>query len=146
MTENNTLEEKKIKLDWWKGKGVEPYGRKYSKEDISKFLQKESGEASIAGRIMGIRRHGKAAFCDVSDNSGKIQAYFKKDLLGDEQWENFKNFDVGDIIGLHGELFKTHTGQLTLLAKSFVLLSKNLMPLPEKWHGLKDVKIRSRRS
>ncbi len=145
MTENNILEEKKAKITWWQEKGIEPYGRKYSKEDISKILQKESGEVSIAGRIMGIRKHGKAAFSDISDSSGKIQVYFKKDLIGEEQWEYFKNIDIGDIIGIRGDLFKTHTGQMTILIKSFILLSKTLMPLPEKWHGLKDVEIRYRK-
>ncbi|MCM8760051.1 MAG: OB-fold nucleic acid binding domain-containing protein, partial [Candidatus Omnitrophica bacterium] len=145
MSEDLLKKEKKAKLDWWKSQGIEPYGRRYTREAISSLNAERKGEVSIAGRIMTIRRHGKAAFCDVIDQSGKIQVYFKKDVLGEVLFERFKNIDVGDIIGLRGELFITHTGQLTLLVKDFTLLSKIIGTLPEKWHGLKDVEIRYRK-
>ncbi len=145
MSENIISQEQKRKIDWWKEKGIEPYGRKFLKQDIYQILENQTGEVSIAGRIMGIRKHGKAAFCDISDASGKIQAYLKKDIIGEPLWENFKNLDIGDIVGIQGELFKTHTEQLTILIKNFILLSKNLRSLPEKWHGLKDIEIRYRK-
>jgi len=145
MSEDSLKSEKKEKLKWWKSQGIEPYGRKFVKEPIASLVPEKKGTISIAGRIMTIRRHGKAAFCDIMDHSGRIQVYFKKDILGDVLFERFKNLDVGDIIGLKGELFVTHTGQLTLLVKDFVLLSKILGTLPEKWHGLRDVEVRYRR-
>ena len=145
MSEDVLKNDKKNKIEWWKSQGIEPYGRKFTREPVASLTPDRKGIVSIAGRIMTIRRHGKAAFCDVMDQSGKIQVYFKKDILGEILFERFKNLDVGDIAGLKGELFVTHTGQLTLLVKDFVLLSKIIRTLPEKWHGLKDVEIRYRK-
>lgn len=145
MSEDMLKQEKKAKLDWWKSQGIEPYGRKFEREPIALLTAERKSMVSIAGRIMSIRRHGKAAFCDVMDQSGKLQVYFKKDILGDVLFERYKNLDVGDIVGLKGELFVTHTGQLTLLVKDFTILSKILGTLPEKWHGLKDVEVRYRK-
>ncbi|HOK80790.1 MAG TPA: lysine--tRNA ligase [bacterium] len=145
MSEDALRKEKMAKIEWWKSQGIEPYGRKFSREPIVSLTAERKEQISIAGRIMTIRRHGKAAFCDVMDQSGKIQVYFKKDILGDVLFEKFRNLDVGDIIGIKGELFTTHTGQLTVLVRDFVLLSKIIGTLPEKWHGLKDVEIRYRK-
>ncbi|MCM8825283.1 MAG: lysine--tRNA ligase [Candidatus Omnitrophica bacterium] len=145
MSEDALKNEKRKKIEWWKSQGIEPYGRRFVKEPIINLTPDRKGIVSIAGRIMTIRRHGKAAFCDVMDQSGKIQVYFKQDVLGEVLFERFKCLDVGDIVGLKGELFITHTGQLTLLVKDLVLLSKIIGTLPEKWHGLKDVEIRYRK-
>ena len=145
MGEDNLLEEKKSRLEWWKARGIEPYGRKYPKTEISAIAARREGEVQTAGRLMNLRKHGKAAFGDIADRTGKIQIYFKKDAVGEDQWTDFCYLDVGDIIGVKGELFTTHTGQLTVLVKEFKLLSKILRTLPEKWHGLKDVEIRYRR-
>ena len=98
----------------------------------------------LAGRIVAIRRFGKAAFIHFQDDTGKLQAYFKQDKLGKEQYENFKLLDIGDIIGVEGKLFRTKTGELTILVERFELLVKAFRPLPEKYHGLKDVELRYR--
>ncbi|MCM8819045.1 MAG: lysine--tRNA ligase, partial [Candidatus Omnitrophica bacterium] len=87
---------------------------------------------------------GKASFVDIVDATGKIQIYFKKDIIGEKKYEIFKKIDIGDIIGIRGEIFKTKTGQKTIFVKEFVILSKSLRPLPEKWHGLRDIEIRFR--
>ncbi|MCM8805015.1 MAG: lysine--tRNA ligase, partial [Candidatus Omnitrophica bacterium] len=97
------------------------------------------------GRIMAIRKHGNASFADLVDWTGKIQLYFKKDIIGEENYNIFKQIDIGDIIGVEGELFKTKTGEKTIFVKNFKFLSKSLRPLPEKWHGLKDIEIRFRK-
>ncbi len=122
--------------------GIEPYGRKFLKTNISDV--KEEGVVKVAGRIMALRKHGNASFADIVDSSGKIQIYFKKDVIGEKNYEIFKKIDIGDIIGVEGDIFKTKTGEKTILVKSFTILSKSLRPLPEKWHGLKDIEIRFR--
>ena len=99
---------------------------------------------SIAGRIMAMRKFGKAAFCHLADSSGRIQVYIKKDSLGDEVFSAFKKWDIGDIVGIKGKLFKTKTGELSVMAEKLVMISKSLRPLPEKFHGLTDVETRYR--
>ncbi len=111
-----------------------------TKED----LESRAARAIIAGRIMAIRDFGKASFIQVQDRSGRLQAYVRKDLLGEEGFRVFKFCDVGDIVGLGGRLFRTRTNELTVEADALRLLSKGLHPLPEKWHGLKDVEARYR--
>ena len=98
----------------------------------------------VAGRLMAVRRFGKAAFAHLQDRTGRLQVYFKKDLLGEKAYGLFKALDVGDIVGLEGRLFKTRTGELTLEALSLTLLTKSIRPLPEKWHGLSDTETRYR--
>ncbi len=107
-------------------------------------LEKEEKTHSIAGRIMAIRNFGKASFINIKDGTGKIQAYIKKDKLGTEKFEIFRLMDIGDFIGIKGPLFRTRTGELTIMAEDIVLLCKSLRPLPEKWHGLTDVEARYR--
>ena len=132
--------------------GIDPYGvpfpEKHSIQDIrshpEKFLDQDV-LLRIAGRIMAIRRHGKAIFADVQDRLGRIQIYVKKDTIGDDSFGIFKSLDVGDVIGLEGKLFKTHSGELTIVVENFSLLSKCLHPLPEKWHGLREVEVRYRK-
>ena len=99
---------------------------------------------TLAGRIMALRKFGKAAFVHLQDRTGRLQAYFRKDILGDEPFEMFKALDVGDIVGVAGRLFRTKTGELTLEAATLVLLTKSIRPLPEKWHGLADTETRYR--
>ena len=104
----------------------------------------EEDVVSIAGRIMSKRDMGKASFLDLHDSKGKIQIYVKKDNIPEEEYLDFKKFDIGDIVGLKGHVFKTHKGEISLRAMSITLLSKSLLPLPEKFHGLKDTDLRYR--
>ncbi len=111
---------------------------------VDNFETMEGSMVSIAGRLMSKRGMGKASFCDVRDRDSKIQIYVKVDEIGAEIYEDFKKFDIGDIVGVKGEVFRTHKGEISLKATDVVLLSKSLQPLPEKWHGLKDVDLRYR--
>ncbi|MGC8977410.1 MAG: lysine--tRNA ligase [Candidatus Ratteibacteria bacterium] len=122
--------------------GLEVYGRRFPKINISEI--KEGDYVKTAGRIMAIRKHGSASFADLVDWTGKIQIYFKKDIIGEENYNIFRKIDIGDIVGVEGDVFKTKTGEKTILVKNFALLSKSLRPLPEKWHGLKEIEIRFR--
>ncbi|MBU2436796.1 MAG: lysine--tRNA ligase [Candidatus Omnitrophica bacterium] len=120
--------------------------RKYPKPlCISEILQefKETKEVKLAGRLISKREHGKSGFAHISDYSGKLQVYAQLDRLG-AGYQLFKELDVGDIVGVGGELFKTRTGEPTVFLNELKLLSKALRPLPEKWHGLKNVEIRYR--
>jgi len=143
MSENQMREMRIKKLEELKEKGIDVYGRRFFKTYISEI--KDEGNFKIAGRIIAIRGHGNASFADIVDSSGKIQVYFRKDIVGAENYEIFKKLDIGDIVGIEGEVFRTKTGEKTILVKSFTLLSKSLRPLPEKWHGLRDVEIRFRK-
>ena len=142
-------EHKLQKLNKLKAKAIEPYPRHYPQPvPISSCIEnwQEGQKVRVAGRIMALREHGKSIFFDLKDFSSKIQIYIKKDIIGENEFEIFKEcIDIGDILGLEGETFKTRTGEPTVLAKKFVLLSKSILPLPEKWHGLKDVEIRHRK-
>lgn len=111
---------------------------------INNFESMEGKIVSIGGRIMSKRGMGKASFCDIHDRDSKLQIYVKVDIVGAETYEDFKKFDIGDIIGVTGEVFKTHKGEISLKAQKITLLSKSLHPLPEKWHGLKDIDLRYR--
>ncbi len=116
----------------------------YAKDINENFDEYEGKTVSIAGRILSKRGMGKAGFIDVQDHSGRIQSYVRKDHLGDEEYEWFKKYDIGDIIGIRGEVFRTQKGQISVKADEIRLLSKSLLPLPEKWHGLKDTDLRYR--
>ena len=148
MEEKNEIIEQRYKnLEKLIELGVDPFGQKFSNREIVQDVKNDFSEgrkSKVAGRIMAKREHGKSAFLDVKDQSGKIQVYIKKDIIGDELFEVFKNLDIGDIVGVEGQLFKTRTGEDTIQADTFVVLSKSLLPLPEKWHGLKDVETRYR--
>lgn len=108
------------------------------------FESYENRDVSIAGRIMSRRDMGKANFIDIADGSGRIQVYIRIDDIGEEAFEEYRKWDIGDIIGLKGFVFRTRRGEISIHAKSLVLLSKSLLPLPEKWHGLKDQDLRYR--
>ncbi len=153
--ENELIQQRKRKLLELKELGVDPYGgvfetthsaseifEKYGEVDGEK-LEKEPVEVKVAGRIVAWRSFGKAAFSHIQDSTGKIQLYFRKDILG-ERFKIVKKFDIGDIIGVKGKLFRTKTNELTILVEDFQFLTKSLRPLPEKWHGLKDIELRYR--
>ncbi|MFC1645595.1 lysine--tRNA ligase [Candidatus Omnitrophota bacterium] len=141
------IKQRIAKLKLFQEKGIELYPPKFLRTHSMQELTdnfKEELRVSIAGRIMAKRVHGKACFCDLKDQSGKVQLYIKSDIVGKDSFSLFQELDIGDIIGIDGALFKTHTGQITVKVEKFTLLSKSLRPLPEKWHGLKDIQIRYR--
>ncbi|QSZ27209.1 lysine--tRNA ligase [Aceticella autotrophica] len=147
---NELLQIRRNKLNELRELGVEPYGidrfeRTNNTFDIKKMYEQFEGKVvTIAGRIMSKRGHGKASFADLQDREGRIQLYFKLDIVGNKNYEIFKLLDIGDIIGVTGEVFKSKTGEITLRVQDFKLLSKSLQILPEKWHGLKDPDLRYR--
>jgi lysyl-tRNA synthetase, class II len=156
MEEINELIAQRIKkLEDLREAGIEPFGGSFFADDHAGALHDKFGTASkeslesdpvacsLAGRIVAMRDFGKAAFAHIQDTTGKIQVYLKKDMLG-ENYILLKKIDIGDIVGLKGNLFRTRTNELTVEVNSFVLLSKSLRPLPEKWHGLKDIETRYR--
>ncbi|ACA58699.1 lysine--tRNA ligase [Candidatus Desulforudis audaxviator] len=143
------LRVRREKLLQLQAQGVPPYGGRYERTHLAAvvvddYARLEGRELSLAGRLMAKRGHGKAAFGDLQDGSGKVQAYFRLNDLGPEKYELFKTLDIGDFIGIRGTVFKTRTGEVTVAVSDFVLLAKSLRPLPEKWHGLKDVELRYR--
>ncbi len=153
VDENILIQARHEKLQAFIDKGVAPFGHRYEVTHHAADIRAEfgaienendAGEVKIAGRLMAIRGHGKASFATLADRSGSIQIYFKLDVLGEEKYSQFKLLDIGDIIGLRGQVFKTKRGELTVRVEDFDLLSKSLRPLPEKFHGLKDVEIRYR--
>jgi lysyl-tRNA synthetase class 2 len=156
MEEINELIEQRIKkLEELRRSGIEPFGGAFYAEDHASELQAKFGDVaketleadpvscSLAGRIVSMRDFGKAAFAHLQDYTGKMQVYFKKDKLGDK-YLLIKKLDIGDIVGLKGKLFRTRTNELTVEAEDVFLLTKSLRPLPEKWHGLKDIETRYR--
>ena len=145
------LEQTRIeKLNKLREKGVDPYGACYNnatplKEVVDGYSEEDEGKkVKCAGRIMTMRRQGKASFLHIKDWSGKLQVYVKMNTVGEEKYEIFRLLDLGDIIGVEGGLVKTRTGEITVFADDITVLSKALLPPPEKWHGLKDVEIRYR--
>ena len=145
---NEFVQQRIDKLNALKEIGVEAYGRRFAKsQDIEALVKdaKEGTKVETAGRITALREHGKSAFLDLKDATGKIQVYVKANTIGPDVFSNiFKRLDIGDILGARGELFKTRTGEITINAQEITVLAKGLRPLPEKWHGLKDVEIRYR--
>ena len=137
--------------------GLDPFGQKFvrthlSQEIITEFsdleneeLEAKNIEVSIAGRIMTKRGKGKAGFAHIKDVSGQIQIYVRKDAIGDDAYELFKIADLGDIVGVKGIIFKTKVGELSIKVNEFTFLTKSLRPLPEKYHGLKDIEERYRK-
>ena len=116
----------------------------YSMDIKDNFEEMDGKVVKIAGRIMSKRLQGKAGFIDIQDQEGRIQCYVRKDRIGEEEYDLFKTYDIGDIIGLEGEVFKTKKEEISVKANNVVLLSKSLQVLPEKYHGLKDQDIRYR--
>ncbi|MBR2481020.1 MAG: lysine--tRNA ligase [Clostridia bacterium] len=138
------------KLEDLRAQGNDPYEQvKYevtatAKDIFASYSDYEGKEVSLAGRIMSKRVMGKASFIHVQDGTDRIQAYVRIDALGEEAYASFKKLDIGDIIGLVGEVFTTHKGEISIKATKYTLLSKSLLPLPEKYHGLKDQDTRYR--
>ncbi|RPI97983.1 MAG: lysine--tRNA ligase [Spirochaetales bacterium] len=147
VEESELITQRKAKLEYMRKAGVYPYGGKFEASATIKALKDDFAEGkqvAVAGRIMAARLHGKSLFYDIKDSTGKIQAYAKEDSIGADKFELLKNLDIGDFIGVRGDTFKTRTGEPTVVMKEFEVLSKSLRPLPEKWHGLKDVETRYR--
>lgn len=129
--------------------GLLPFGHKFNwthhAQDIAdQFEELNEKEVKLAGRVMAIRGHGKTCFMDMRDISGRIQLYVRKDVLGEEAYKIIKMMDIGDIVGVTGTVFRTHMGEVSIKVTGLEVLSKSLRPLPEKWHGLKDVEMRYR--
>jgi len=136
------------KLNLLRSRGIEPYGGRFSDSARIEELLKEFKEGrsyTVAGRLVAKRKMGKSIFCDLRDSTEKIQLYLKSEIVGAEKFELFgAAIDIGDIVGVKGKLFRTKTNEPTVNVEDFVVLSKSLRPLPEKWHGLKDIEIRYR--
>ena len=147
---NALMKVRKEKLDKLKEEGNNPFEvTKFNRTHTSKQIRDnydelENNDVTIAGRLMAKRIMGKASFCHVQDSEGKIQSYVSINDLGEESYKKFKEFDIGDIIGITGFVFKTRTGEISIHAKEVTLLTKSLRPLPEKFHGLKDNDLRYR--
>ena len=116
----------------------------YAQQIAEQFDQLEEKSVAVAGRIMSKRSMGKASFFDIADASGKIQIYIKLNVIGEETYEQFKKWDIGDIVGVNGEVFRTKHGEISIRATKAILLSKSLLPLPEKFHGLTNTDLRYR--
>ena len=147
VEESELIKQRRTKLENITKRGIYAYGGRYETTSTVKALKDDFSEgkfASVAGRIMAARTHGKSSFYDVKDSTGKIQAYFKEDIVGAEKFAILNDLDIGDFIGVKGDTFKTRTGEPTIIVKEFTILAKSLRPLPEKWHGLKDVETRYR--
>src|SRR4030067_1181503 len=155
--ENELVEQRKQKIKELRSIGINPFLNDFKPShdaggvlsSYSNFSDEEiknlSDEFSLAGRIIALRDFGKCSFFHIMDRTGKIQGYIRRDVIGDEKLNFFKKFiDIGDFIGIRGDLFKTKTGEITINVKDFKLITKSLYPLPEKWHGLKDVETRYR--
>lgn len=153
---NDQLQVRRDKLAVLKEKGVDPFGKRFErtsnaqeilqtyKEETKESLDEKGISVTIAGRIMTKRGKGKAGFAHIQDLTGQIQIYVRKDAVGDEKYEFFNSADLGDIVGVVGYVFKTKVGELSVKAQDFIMLTKALRPLPEKFHGLKDVEQRYR--
>lgn len=154
LTENEINEQMQVRIDKMhkiEEHGWKPFGYRFlythRAADIAaqfdELFEKET-EVKMAGRIMAIRGHGKTCFMDMQDKTGRIQVYVRKDVIGEENYALIKLMDIGDTVGITGTAFRTHMGELSIKANSVEMLSKSLRPLPEKWHGLKDVETRYR--
>jgi lysyl-tRNA synthetase class 2 len=152
-THDETAGQRLTKLSRLRSRNIDPYPnrcrRTHTTQEAADLFQQQEGtdatpEVSVAGRIVALRDMGKASFLDVRDGSGKLQAYCRRNILGDEGYEVLHDLDIGDHVGVSGRLFRTRTGEITVEASDLVVLSKSLQPLPEKWHGLTDVEKRYR--
>ena len=154
LTENEINEQMQVRIDKMhkiEEHGWKPFGYRFlythrAADIAAQFdeLSEKETEVKMAGRIMAIRGHGKTCFMDMQDKTGRIQVYVRKDVIGEENYALIKLMDIGDTVGITGTAFRTHMGELSIKANSVEMLSKSLRPLPEKWHGLKDVETRYR--
>lgn len=146
---NELMQARRDKLEQLIQEGIDPYGGRFvrthtAKEILDNFEEIEGKSVVLAGRIIAKRGHGKAGFANLQDLSGVIQIYGRLDDLGDEKYKLFQKLDIGDVVGVEGTVFKTRKGEVTIALKDISMLSKSLRPLPEKWHGLKDIDLRYR--
>jgi lysyl-tRNA synthetase, class II len=144
---NSLIEQRKAKLAALREKGIDPFQNKFTPTEACDAARKnytEGREVALAGRITAHRDMGKSMFIDIRDQSGRIQAYAQKNVLGDEQFHIFQHLDLGDFIGVKGTLFTTKTGETSVKLTSFVILAKALRPPPAKYYGLEDTEIRYR--
>ena len=151
---NELIRQRHLKLEALRARGIDPFGGRYPVTHWARPLAerldnatedelKMAGTVCLAGRVVALRHHGKTCFAHLMDRTGRIQLYARADQLGDD-YAPFTELDLGDFIGVTGEVFRTRTGELTVAVKAFTFLAKSLRPLPEKWHGLKDVETRYR--
>ena len=144
---NSLIAQRKEKLAALRAKGVNPFANKFAPTDTCAGARAgyvEGREVALAGRITAHRDMGKSQFLDLKDQSGRIQIYAQKQVLGDDQFGIFRHLDLGDFIGVRGTMFTTKTGEISVRLTSFVILAKALRPPPAKWHGLEDTEIRYR--
>lgn len=151
---NKLISERKQKLEELRKMGVDVYPRNFSTTHVISQVREKYGTlkaeekteetVSLAGRIMSLRGMGKASFAHIKDGTGKLQIYVREDVLGEGNYQIFRKFDIGDLIGVRGKVFSTKTGELSIQVEKLTLLAKSLRPLPEKWHGLKDIETRYR--
>ncbi|WP_379971477.1 lysine--tRNA ligase [Ectobacillus sp. sgz5001026] len=153
---NDQLQVRREKLQNLFDSGIDPFGKRFERTHSSKqlvelydeFSEEDLHEkdipVSIAGRIMTKRGKGKVGFAHIQDLNGQMQIYVRKDVIGEEAYELFRTADLGDLVGIHGTVFRTKTGELSVKVTGFTLLAKSLRPLPDKYHGLKDIEQRYR--
>ncbi len=146
---NELLRVRYQKMAELKSLGIDPFGEKYntshySNDIINEFDDLDGRQVSVAGRLVSKRIHGKAIFANREDQGGQIEIYFRQDGLGEEIYRQLDLIDIGDYLGVEGNVFRTRRGEVTIEVQSYRLLAKALRPLPEKWHGLKDVELRYR--
>ena len=154
LTDTEINEQMQVRIDKMhkiEEHGWKPFGHRFlfthrAADIAAQFdeLSAKETEVTMAGRVMAIRGHGKTCFMDMQDKTGRIQVYVRKDVIGEENYALIKLMDIGDTVGITGTAFRTHMGELSIKATSVEMLSKSLRPLPEKWHGLKDVETRYR--
>ncbi|MCT0016543.1 lysine--tRNA ligase [Lactococcus lactis subsp. lactis] len=154
---NDQMKVRREKMEELREKGISPFGQKFTRTtdsgelhknfdtDSKEVLEAKGLTAVIAGRMMTKRGKGKVGFANIQDREGQIQIYVRKDTVGEENYEIFKKADLGDILGVEGDVMKTDTGEVTVKATHLTHLSKALRPLPEKWHGLTDIETRYRK-
>lgn len=144
---NSLIEQRKAKLKSLEAKGIFPFKNKFTPTETCKQARDnyaEGREVAVAGRITAHRDMGKSMFIDVRDQSGRLQVYAQKNVIGEEQFDVFTHLDLGDFLGVKGTLFTTKTGEISVKLASFTILAKALRPPPAKWHGLEDTEIRYR--
>jgi lysyl-tRNA synthetase class 2 len=148
MEETNSLiEQRRAKLAALRARGIDPFRNKFTPTETcaqARANYAEGREVAVAGRITAHRDMGKSMFLDVRDQTGRLQVYAQKNVLGEESFDLFRHLDLGDFIGAKGTLFTTRTGEISVKLTAFVMLAKALRPPPEKWHGLADTEIRCR--
>lgn len=154
---NDQLQVRRDKMRNIQESGQDPFGSRFERTDMAGEIKTQYGglekeeleekevHVTIAGRVMTKRGKGKAGFAHIQDITGQIQIYVRKDAVGEEQYQNFSQTDLGDLVGISGVVFRTNTGELSIKVKDYVFLTKALRPLPDKFHGLKDVEERYRK-